>query len=207
MKLHCFELGAIQTNSYVLLIGEKAILIDTGDFTIEEQLAYIEKKEANLAAVFFTHGHFDHITALNEIVKSDKNFPIYIGKDEVEFLEKPELNLGGMFQMIISKKESELNLYKIKDGEMIDKYGIIAYHMPGHTKGEMIFYIPELNSCIVGDLIFAHGFGRTDLPTSNHKDLKRSILRLFDLLPEETLIYPGHGPSFVLKNWDKSQLF
>ncbi|MCX5773608.1 MAG: MBL fold metallo-hydrolase [Fusobacteria bacterium] len=207
MKLQCFELGVIQTNSYVLLIDEKAILIDTGDFSIEEQLNFILKKEAKLEAVFFTHGHFDHITGIDAILKLDKNMPIYMGENEIDFLEKPEYNLGGMFQMIISKKTEELNIKKISDKDIIDNYGIIAYEMPGHTKGEMVFYIPELKSCVVGDLIFEHGHGRTDLPTSNHSQLKKSILRLFDLLPEETMIFSGHGASFRLKDWDKSQLF
>jgi len=207
MKLECFELGVIGTNSYVLLREDNAILIDAGDFSIDAQLKFISNNGAKLVATLFTHGHFDHITGLEAMLKYNSNLPIYIGEEEVEFLEKPEYNLGGMFQMIISKKRESLNIFPLLDGTKISDFGILSFHMPGHTKGEMIFYIPEIKSCIVGDLIFAQGYGRTDLPTSNHKELVKSIQKLFEIIPADTTIYSGHGPSFVLKDWDKSQLF
>jgi hydroxyacylglutathione hydrolase len=196
MQIITYSLGELQTNCYLLIQENECLLIDPADdanFLLEK----IQRRNLNLIGIVATHGHFDHVLAIGEIQLSI-NVPFYIHKKD-EFLIK---RLGqtakhflGYNPVVISpKKLNEItgNTLRVK------RFTLHVINTPGHTPGGCCFYIPEEQSLFTGDTLFKGAVGRTDLSYSNPKDLHDSIYRLIETLPEETIVYPGHGDTTTI---------
>ncbi|MCL2698464.1 MAG: MBL fold metallo-hydrolase [Oscillospiraceae bacterium] len=192
MKIITSVLGMVSTNTYIITNGGEALLIDP-----EENSAYIIEKcrklQVNPVAILLTHGHFDHIGAVNGLKEALK-LPVYAGKDEEYLLTDPSYNGSAKIGRTPLSVTADVLL---DDGEMIKLAGfkIKAISTPGHTAGGICYYFESENVLISGDVLFADSFGRTDLPGGSQKDLADSIINKLFMLPDETQVYPGHGRS------------
>ncbi|MDO4266927.1 MAG: MBL fold metallo-hydrolase [Eubacteriales bacterium] len=191
-RIQTCVLGMVSTNTYIIYRkgGREAVLVDPAD-----NAPYLLNKCRELgvepSAVVLTHGHFDHIMAVEDICRS---FPcrVYASADEAALLEDPDQNLSvpmGMERTAVEADEL------VRDGQVLNLLGlewkVIA--TPGHTAGSVCYYIPEESVLISGDTLFAESLGRTDLPTGSAQQIIRSITEKLFMLPDDTMVYPGHG--------------
>lgn len=193
--------GGLGTNCYILVnhdLGECVVFDPAAE---EEALIEIfHTPEFQLKGIFLTHGHYDHIGAV-QALRDTFHVPVYASKVEnEEVLNDISANLSGMLGTPITLQADEL----LRDGQKIDIIGttLTCILTPGHTSGGMCYYCEELQSAIVGDTLFCGSVGRTDFPTGNGTVLLDSIRQKLYTLPDETKIFPGHMDGTTI-GWEK----
>ena len=148
---------------------------------------------ANLKYIYLTHCHGDHIGAVEEL-KNTKGGKILIHSDDYEGLKNPDINLTGFMSEKPISIEADA---RVNDGDVLHigdlEFNVI--HTPGHTKGGSSIYCEKEQMLFSGDTLFKGMWGRTDLPTSSFNDIIASISNKLLVLPDETIVYPGHGIS------------
>lgn len=184
-------------NTYILNYKNTAYIIDPGAH-FQEIKKYIDDLNLDVKAVLITHGHFDHIYSLNELI-DEYNPLIYIHELERDFLFSSSLNLSSMItkQFKISKKDT---ITVVKDDEIITlgNESIKVIHTPGHTRGSVCFKYKKY--LFTGDTLFKGTVGRTDLPTGNKAHQKKSLEKLKRQIKDNTVLYPGHGEMTTMLN-------
>ena len=190
IEIKSMTLGMVATNCYLIINKEtkEALLIDPAD-NAQRISNVIEENVCTLKAILLTHGHFDHIMALNEL-KKRYNVPVYAHEEEEDVLKQSSLNMSGMIGQIYT---TQADIY-VKDGEHLKLAGldIIVLHTPGHTKGGVCYYLPEEKVLMSGDTLFHCSIGRTDFPTGSMSQLVRSVKEQLFVLPDDVQVYPGH---------------
>lgn len=192
LRIKTCVLGAVSTNCYLIYNEETkaAVIVDPAD-----NGAYILNKCRELGitpeAVLLTHGHFDHILAVEDIRRAF-HCKVYAGIREDLLLQDPFQNLSGSMgseQMSLSAD------VLVRDGEKLSLIGFewTVIETPGHTAGSVCYYLKSEDVLISGDTLFAESLGRTDLPTGSAGAIVRSITDKLLVLPEDTMVYPGHG--------------
>lgn len=178
------------TNCYIMQDEEtkEAICIDPGG-SIEKIIEMLKILNAKLKYIYLTHSHMDHIEKAEEL-KDIYGGEILISRKGAENINNPEINLSSM---------SGVELYTTVDSRVDDKdilhIGKIELEViltPGHTNDGTSLYCKEEGIVFTGDTLMYMGYGRTDFPTGNLRELKKSLKKLF-ALPENTFVYPGHG--------------
>lgn len=191
LRIKTFVLGQVGTNCYLIYRegGAQALIIDPAD-DADYILNQCRELGVSPMAILLTHGHFDHVLAVEDLCRTFK-IPVYAGKKEGPLLENPSLNLSGGYG-------EPLNIHTdvpVSDGDDLKLIGIHikVLETPGHTAGSVCYWIEEEEVLISGDTLFEESLGRTDFPTGNTAEIVKSIKgRLFSL-PEDTVVYPGHG--------------
>lgn len=190
-KINVLVLGGLNTNCYLLYKDDtkEAVIIDPAD-EAEEIIRRITELSLIPKAVLLTHGHFDHILAVDSIRKHYK-IQVYGHEAETDIIERGENNLSSLFRKDFTTQLDVL----ITDGQMIHAAGfpIKVIHTPGHTKGSVCYYLEEEKVLFSGDTIFAGSVGRTDFPSGSAGVLSRSVKNIFRQLTDDVEIYPGHG--------------
>ena len=178
--------------------NKEGFLVDPGCNPNGAIIDHIKKLGVNIVAILITHGHFDHIHALEEVCKEFPNANVYISIDEANFLENPDLNLSGEdevqadgYKYLTYVPE---HLIKVSDGEIIKEAGfeIQVIATPFHTKGSVCYYVESEKALFSGDTLFFTTIGRTDLPTGSSRTIESSLAKL-KALPDGIKVYPGHG--------------
>ena len=173
MRIDELTVGPVQTRCYVLgkEDGQECIVIDPGDEAKRIRKAAGDRK---IAAILLTHGHFDHIGAVRELMNADTRLVIH--ELDAPMLSDPALNagLGLMGQQITAPEATDL----VREGDELDLAGlkVKVLHTPGHTPGSVCYEIE--GELFTGDTIFEYGWGRTDLPGGNESDMVASLRRL-----------------------------
>lgn len=187
------------TNCYIV-VDEKSketMVIDpAGDVDkIEEMLKILEGK---LKYIYLTHCHADHILGVTEL-KNRCGGKILIHRFDSEGLNNPEINLSPY--ILTNKIELEADS-RIDDGDLLHlgELEFRVIHTPGHTKGGTSLYCEKEKCLFSGDTMFRGTWGRTDLPTSSIEDIMDSITNKLMNLPNDTIVYPGHGMMAMLKD-------
>lgn len=191
----------LSVNSYFYIDDESkhGFLIDPGA-QAEKILQVIEEKNFTIEKILITHGHIDHIGAVNEIQAALK-IPALMHENGKIYAENPTKNLS----RFIIEGEYKLNdVTFIHDGENIflqdnQNFGVKMISAPGHTTDGAIFYDAKNNLAFVGDTIFKMGRGRTDFPGGDEKTLNETINKKIFTLPEETILFSGHGEPTTVK--------
>ena len=147
--------------------------------------------KVDLKYIYLTHCHADHIAGVNDL-KVRTNAKVLIHRKEAENLQSPNVNLcffigAGDIKVEADARVDEADILHIGDIEFQVLY------TPGHTNGGSSLYIEEHNIVFTGDTLFKGTYGRCDLPTGNEKEIKESIKNKLLVLPDNTMIYPGHG--------------
>ena len=182
-------------NSYVVICGEESYIVDPGGFDMTESLNYIKENGLNLKGILLTHGHYDHIIGIPEILEY-KNVPVYISERDYDFLFDSSLSLSIWLDLDFKLSE-DAEVIKLKENDEI--FGLKIIETPGHTHGGICYYNEKDKILISGDTIFKMNYGRTDLPTGNMGDMKKSISKLMEL-PGDVIVYPGHGGETTIEN-------
>ena len=189
-------LGMVRTNCYFLINREtdEALIIDPADdaAAVRDWFLNNQKKPA---AILLTHGHFDHILAAEELRKRF-DIKIYAGDGEQELLENASWNLSASWSNQVVLHADEF----VKDGEILSLAGfqIRVIATPGHTAGGVSYYLPEEQILFSGDTLFAGSYGRVDFPTSSMSQMVHSVRDRLLVLPEDTVVYPGHGEATTI---------
>ncbi len=187
--------GPLENNVIILHddLSRHAVVIDPS-FEPEDVLAIVREKKLTVDSILFTHGHFDHFAGLSYLLANLVPSP-KIGLHEADL----ELWRGGggsvQFRMQIAIP-SDPDFFLVEGHDLeLNNAKIQVRHTPGHSPGSVIFYIENLKTAVVGDLIFKQGVGRTDLDGGSFTTLQHSIETRVFTLPPETILVPGHGPS------------
>ena len=190
-------LAGYETNTYLVWDTEslEAVLIDPAAPN-ENLVNEINSMGLKLTRIINTHGHGDHIGG-NEFFLKAFNVPICIHKDDANMLGNPQLNLSFFMNMNIGSPEAK-EAFEDKAAFQLGDNTIKVFHTPGHTKGGIIIYAePYL---FTGDTLFLNDIGRTDLPGGDFKALIKSIKEKIFILPQDTIVLPGHGAASTIKH-------
>ncbi len=188
-----FCLGAVGTNTYIVYRDKKTVIIDPAD-NGEGIFDAVSEEGLSIEAVLITHAHFDHILGLEGLL-SKKSVPVYAPLADKELFSDADRNQSAVFNRPCTVSAD----FWLEDGEAFTA-GDISFtmiHTPGHTPGSSCYYIDNGDEPLLfsGDTLFQASVGRTDLPGGNSEALKQSVMKLYDMLPENTHVYPGHGES------------
>ncbi|HZW36238.1 MAG TPA: MBL fold metallo-hydrolase [Candidatus Deferrimicrobiaceae bacterium] len=203
-RVHGLEVGPLAVNCYIVqhVPSRKAVVIDPGDDG-EAILGQIGRLGCEVDKILLTHGHFDHVGAVGHLRKKS-DAKVYIHADDVERM-KSARRQGLMFGLSIPDTPPPDVL--VGEGDRVpfaDREFLVA-HTPGHTPG-CVSYIMG-NMAFVGDLIFAGSIGRTDLPGGDTETLLRAVREKIFVLPDETVLFPGHGPASTVGEEKRSNPF
>jgi len=208
MYIDYFVVGAYETNCYILRKDRSAkdcLIIDTG-LNAAKIVVFLNKHKLNPIAVILTHGHIDHIAGLVALQEKFTGLKVYIHKLDAEMLAGSQDNLsefvGGGFKTASAD-------FLVDDGDIIEQAGIKleVLHTPGHTPGGICLYAKDEKIAFVGDTLFAGSVGRTDFPGGSMTKLLQSIKEKLLTLPDETIVYTGHGPQTTVAEEKKYNAF
>jgi len=192
MLIHSVAVGITQTNCYIVGCEEtqEGVVIDPGGHP-QRILKVIEESGLTIRYVLNTHCHFDHMGANAEIVAAT-NARLALHAAELPLLQAR----GGAAMFGVPVNESPMPDLELEPGQKL-QVGTLrfqVFHTPGHSPGSLTFYLEEQGVAFDGDVLFAMGIGRTDLPGGSFDILAHSIREVLFAMPDETVIYPGHGP-------------
>ncbi len=191
MFLKQLLVGNIETNCYIVAADNSdcCVVIDPGD-NADYIMSEVRKAGYTLSGILLTHGHFDHIAALNDL-RSMASPKVYALSKEKEVLENSTKNVSKMFGIPITE---EADIY-CEDGDVIEEAGLRfrVISTPGHTIGSVCYYIEEAKTLFSGDTLFEMSVGRSDFPTGSARELVNSIKEKLFVLPDSVKVYPGHG--------------
>lgn len=191
MEIQALQVGSIPTNCYLVFDPGRtdALVIDPGD---NPERIFAALNGRTPAAVLLTHGHFDHTGALSAFA----GVPIYIHEADAPMLSDPHLSVGDGNGDLRPRPAAT---HLLADGEQMHLAGldIAVLHTPGHTPGGLTYQIGD--ALFTGDTLFAHGYGRTDLPGGDFSALRRSLRRLLHLAGDFR-VFPGHSESTTLNH-------
>ena len=176
---------------YVDDTSKHGFIIDPGA-QAEKLLGMIREKGWIIEKILLTHGHFDHIGAVNEI-RSALKIPVLAYKSENDYLRDPEWNLSPSFGLSIIIENAET----IVDGQIIrldsdPAFSLKVIYTPGHTTDSVIYYSERDHAVFVGDTIFKDSIGNYQLPGGNFAAIQKSIMERVFTLPDDTVLYSGH---------------
>lgn len=189
MKVETFELGPIGTNAYWVSDQESAFLIDAPHTAWDR----VQKCNVKPLALILTHGHWDHIADAWRFHKA--GVPIYAHKGDKDWIENPG-PMNAMLPPQLHFPGTQVDHW-VEQGDVLTFLGLNfeVRHVPGHAPGNIVLYNELEKVAFVGDVIFSGSVGRYDLPGGNADILRESIRSQIYSLPDETVLYSGHGPT------------
>ena len=209
LHIQTFTFNPYQENTYVIYNDEKeCIIVDPGMHNYQEEnyfSGYIEKNQLKPVLLINTHGHIDHVLG-NKFVSEKYGLTPQFHEGELPLVIQvqnyaPQMGIRYEPSPIPETFLNEGDILKLGDEELSL---ILA---PGHSPAHLCIYSREHNFLIGGDVLFKSSIGRTDLPGGNHQQLLDSITTKIYTLPEETVVYPGHGPTTTVKEEKQSNPF
>jgi glyoxylase-like metal-dependent hydrolase (beta-lactamase superfamily II) len=202
-----FVLGPYETNCYLVRMPGRdgCWFVDAG-FEPGEMIERAVGLKLRPRAIVLTHAHLDHIAGVSEVLRAFPGTPVLIHEAEKEWLGDPELNLSAFSGIPVSAPGPTRTF---RDGDQLELEGSAwrVLHTPGHSPGGVTLYHAPSHTALVGDALFAGSIGRTDFPGCSFEELAESIRTRLYTLPEETKIFPGHGPSSTIGREKKSNPF
>ena len=191
MERRIMPLGAIGANCVVLWEDPAAAWIVDPGAEPEAINAFLDKKGLTPALVLFTHGHFDHIGAIDGILARYPDLPVHVGSGDVPMIGHPQNAWPPDYTRV--QKPATL-VADLVDGATLTAGGLTAQVIatPGHTPGGASFLFAAQKLLLTGDTLFAGSCGRTDFPGGDMATLQESLEKL-KVLPKDTVVVPGHG--------------
>lgn len=199
MKIDTLALGAYQTNCYVLRASESSaecLIIDPG-LEAEPLLDFLRGEELTPVAVVLTHGHADHIVGIGMLRAEFGEIDVQIHESDAHMLADHNANLS-MLTGAPFRTEPARTLLSDDDAIKCANLELRVLHTPGHTPGGICLYDSENGVVFTDDALFAGSIGRSDFPGGDHEQLLSSVKERLFSLPEETAVYPGHGPASTI---------
>ncbi len=194
MEIKKLSLGVMGTNCYLVWDEDRnGVVIDPG-FTDSRIKAIIDEHELTIHYILLTHGHFDHIGAIEKL-KKETGAKVLIHENDKACLTDPKRNLSYMAGFDLSGEEADgflVDGQTLQVGEL--EFKII--HTPGHSKGGVCLLAGK--HLFSGDTLFNTSIGRTDFPDSDINELLAAIRNKLFILADDTLVYPGHGENTTI---------
>ncbi|MGL4987116.1 MAG: MBL fold metallo-hydrolase [Treponemataceae bacterium] len=211
MSIKRFITGSLDVNTYCFSLSENTLCVIDPGGNVETLMNYAKNLNKIISTIILTHGHLDHVAGTSLLKKLIPPVHIYIHSGDKHYLGKEGLATHsqhfariGMDSLI---NQHELALpeadFFLENEEILftnsDFFpsGLQVLYTPGHTIGSVSFYSKERNCLFSGDTLFKGTHGRTDLPTGSHRTMRKTLHTLF-ALPEQTLVYPGHGEYTII---------
>lgn len=207
MDVRTLRLGVLDTNCYILLSSQfelaqaECFIIDPGDDGSGLVLSALKELPpgTRVRGVLITHGHLDH-TASAALLQRKTGAPVYIGAKDEHFLKDP-----GFMSVLMRWKGDELGeVHPLREGDhlALGETHFEVWETPGHSPGSLSFVARhgeggKVFAVFSGDLIFKGAYGRTDLPGGDEDAMIASLRRVLSL-PDEVIIYPGHGETTTI---------
>ena len=193
MEILTFQVTPFWVNCYIVKEGDEALVIDPGDVTpaMVRALAGLQVR-----AIVNTHGHCDHCGG-NKALIEKTHAPLLAHHDDLELLRNIE-SQGRMFGLPVSASPDPDRFLNDGDSLTLGTLTFRVLHVPGHSPGHIALLCDNVLFC--GDVLFEGSIGRTDLLGGNSSRLLESIRTRFLVLPDEVVVYPGHGPTTTIGN-------
>jgi glyoxylase-like metal-dependent hydrolase (beta-lactamase superfamily II) len=195
MILETLIVGPLGVNCYV--VGDEktreAMVIDPGGDT-RDILDVLRREQLKVVAIVATHAHFDHLFALDEL-RATTRAPFVLHADEAAMLDNATLG-ARLFGFMFKQPAPAERLVREGDEVRVGSLAFRVLHTPGHSPGGMCLLRERI--VFVGDTLFQGGIGRTDLPGGDYGTLMRSIRDKLLTLPDDTIVYPGHGDATTI---------
>ena len=209
LQIKSFVFGPVQENTYVIHDDSgEGIVVDPGCYENHEKLEltkFVTDQGIKITGIVNTHCHFDHVLG-NEFAKNTFNAPLAIPAGEKDTLASvkvyaPVYGFGNY-------QEAKVDRY-LEESDVIE-FGNTQLEIllvPGHSAGHMAYYHQDSRTCMGGDVLFKGSIGRTDLPGGDHQTLIDSIQNKMFGLPDEVVVYCGHGPPTTIGEEKKTNPF
>lgn len=200
IKVRFFTFSPVQENTYVLYNEQnKAIIIDPGCyFTAEQETLkkFIDDTQLEPVRLLSTHCHLDHVFG-NKWVSETWNLELHLHAGEEQMLKLAPLS-GEKWGLPFQNYSGPLHFLEEGDTIRLGNDALKVILAPGHSPASICFYCEEQGFLVGGDVLFRESIGRTDLPGGNHETLLKNIREKLLVLPDEVVVYPGHGPSTTI---------
>ncbi len=212
MKIKTFEFNPLGVNTYLLSDEtNECVVIDAAFYYADEKtelLNYIIDNDYVVKHLINTHLHFDHLFGVNALAS---HFGLTLGYNRAD-----EFLLNNISEQLkVFGIPGSNNDYKPRTGNWLDEGDVVefgnqslkVFHAPGHSPGSLLFYSEDSASVFSGDVLFRGSIGRTDLVGGNFEELVKSIQSKLFVMPNETKVYPGHGPATTIGYEKKNNPF
>lgn len=192
-----FYFNDLRTCCYVIYDQNgKCAIVDPGCYKQSERdrlVKFVQENNLTPLMIIQTHGHFDHVMG-NAFVTEQWGIPTYINENDLDQVQRSSSYANYFGYEFDSPNGRFINL---EDGDIINigEIQLKVFTTPGHTAGGVVLYNEAEKYLITGDTLFQGSIGRTDLPGGDYDSLMESIRTKILVLPNETQVYPGHGPS------------
>jgi glyoxylase-like metal-dependent hydrolase (beta-lactamase superfamily II) len=208
LEIHTVVSVPFEENTYVVWRPghTEALVIDPG-LEPDLILTCLEQHGLTVAAILNTHGHADHIGGNETLKKAFPTAPLIVGRDEAFMLVDARANLSASYGMPIVSPPPDRT---VVEGEILSLAGIDleVRDIPGHSKGHVVFVVAGMPTIVFGgDVLFRGSIGRTDFPGGSLARLESGIRRNLYTLPDDTIVYPGHGPVTTVGNERRTNPF
>lgn len=200
MKIDTIVLGDFEANCYCVRTDETAstcMLIDPG-MNPEPLIHFLHRNNLTPEAVVLTHGHVDHIGGVETVRQHWPKVQVAISEQDAEMLTDPNKNLSILAGVLVQARPAEI----LFNGQRYFQAAGLHFEIiqtPSHTPGGICLYNSEDQTLFCGDTLFAGSVGRSDFPGGNHELLIDRIKHKLLILPEQTRVYPGHGPATTIR--------
>lgn len=199
MQVYSFSVGPFAENTYLLAKDTKALIIDPGFAEDHEFEAFQDKLTetgTELIAIVLTHAHVDHVLGLQR-TRDHFEVPVYLNSSD-RYLWDNFASQAQMFGLRAQGFTFEPEPLEAQKGWKIGPFEFDVLYTPGHSPDHVSLYSGQDKMVIAGDALFKQGIGRTDLYKGSFQVLKKSIKDQLYALPDDTTVYPGHGPSTTI---------
>lgn len=197
-KTFCFN--AFQENTYLIwnAIGE-GVVVDPGCYSYEERKEitdFIDSNQIKLQAIINTHAHIDHVLG---VAYFKEHYQLPFGLHQKEQVILTDVVNRAQVYGFPHYQQASVDFW-IESGKEL-AFGELRFQVlfvPGHAPGHLAFYLPEDRLLFAGDVLFRRSVGRTDFPLCSHEDLVNSIETQFYTLPDDVIVFPGHGKTTTI---------
>lgn len=193
MPVLTFPLGPLETNCHLYYKGTDALIIDPSGHMVEI-LTEIKNRKLTIQGILLTHMHFDHVYGCAELESFVKT-SVMAGQGDIEI---SDILISSAARYGLPKVD-EFHPVPLEEGiHKFDSIEVDVRAVPGHSPGSLAYYIKEENIVFTGDVLFYRSVGRSDLPKGDFETLAKSIREKLYTLPENTVVYCGHGPETTI---------
>ena len=205
MKIACYAAGSVGTNNYVISDDNGITAIIDCDGSPAPLYQYVEQNHLKVTHILLTHGHIDHMGAC-ESLRTELGVKVYALTEEEDLLLDAKQNLSVYIaRKVVTFAPDEF----VHDGQELELAGVKleVFHTPGHTPGGCSYYVADAGCVFSGDTLFAESVGRSDFPGGSTSALVRAVKEKLFLLPDDTLVCPGHGEETTIGHEKKYNSF